>query len=494
MGSGDCQLFGGNGAGGGGVSSDWPKPTWQTSSTTQRAVPDLSASADPAHGITFYFSKNGGWSSIGGTSVVAPEIGGLLADVNQGCSATTGLVGPALYGAYAYDHADFTDVTTGNNDFTGSHDGTYAAAAGYDEATGLGTPVDQNLGIALQGSDGCPSVSTLSAYSGAETGSDSITLTGGGLADASKVTFGAAGAGTIVSRTETSLVVVPPSPHQALCVDVTVTNPQGTSVTSSAAAFAFGGSGSCNGYRFVASDGGVFDFGSASFEGSTGNVALQAPIVGMAPTPDGNGYWLVASDGGVFSFGDAMFYGSTGSMNLNQPIVGMAATPDGKGYWLVAADGGIFTFGDAKYWGSTGSMALNRPIVGMAATPDGKGYWLVASDGGIFTFGDATYFGSTGSASLNQPMVGMAATPDGQGYWLVASDGGIFTFGDATYFGSTGSASLNQPIVGMAATPDGKGYWLVAADGGIFTFGDAPFLGSTGSTPLNQPIVGMAGG
>ena len=35
------------------------------------------------------------------------------------------------------------------------------------------------------------------------------------------------------------------------------------------------------------------------------------------------GYWLVASDGGVFSFGDAGFYGSTGNIVLNKPIVGM---------------------------------------------------------------------------------------------------------------------------------------------------------------------------
>ena len=65
----------------------------------------------------------------------------------------------------------------------------------------------------------------------------------------------------------------------------------------------------------------------------------------MAATPDGGGYWLVAADGGIFTFGDARFFGSTGNLHLNQPIVGMAATPDGNGYWLVAADGGIFSFG-----------------------------------------------------------------------------------------------------------------------------------------------------
>ncbi|HZT66688.1 MAG TPA: hypothetical protein VFA11_12955 [Acidimicrobiales bacterium] len=247
-----------------------------------------------------------------------------------------------------------------------------------------------------------------------------------------------------------------------------------------------------SGYRFVARDGGIFTYGNQSFCGSTGNIALAAPIVGMATTPDRAGYWLVASDGGIFAFGDAAFHGSTGAMHLAQPIVGMASTPDGGGYWLVASDGGIFTFGDAHFFGSTGALHLAQPIVGMASTPDGGGYWLVARDGGIFTFGDAHFFGSTGAIKLNRPIVGMAATPDAGGYTMVASDGGIFTFGDAHFFGSAGSLHLNAPIVSMARTPDGGGYWLVASDGGIFTYGDAGFFGSAGAIRLAQPIVGMS--
>ena len=247
-----------------------------------------------------------------------------------------------------------------------------------------------------------------------------------------------------------------------------------------------------DGYWEVASDGGIFSYGGASFYGSTGSIHLNKPIVGMASTPDGGGYWLVASDGGIFNYGDAQFYGSTGGLVLNKPIVGMASTPDGGGYWLVASDGGIFSFGNAVFHGSTGGTALNKPIVGMASTPDGGGYWLVASDGGIFNYGDAQFYGSTGGLVLNKPIVGMASTPDGGGYWLVASDGGIFSFGNAVFHGSTGGIALNKPIVGMAASSDGGGYWLVASDGGIFSFGNAHFYGSTGSLTLNKPIVGMA--
>jgi hypothetical protein len=123
----------------------------------------------------------------------------------------------------------------------------------------------------------------------------------------------------------------------------------------------------------------------------------------MATTPSGNGYWLVASDGGIFAYGDAQFYGSTGNLHLNKPVVGMAATPSGAGYWFVASDGGIFSYGDAQFYGSTGNLSLNQPITGMAATPDGSGYWLVAQDAGVFSYGDAQFSGSAQSP-LHPPL------------------------------------------------------------------------------------------
>jgi len=246
------------------------------------------------------------------------------------------------------------------------------------------------------------------------------------------------------------------------------------------------------GYWLAASDGGVFNDGSAPFLGSRGGQPLNAPVVGMAATPDGKGYWLAASDGGIFNYGSAGFHGSAGALPLNKPVVGMAATPDGMGYWLVASDGGVFNYGSAGFYSSAGALKLNKPVVGMAATPDGKGYWLVASDGGIFNYGDAGFFSSAGALKLNKPVVGMAATPDGKGYWLVASDGGIFNYGDAGFFGSAGNLALNKPVVGITASPTGLGYWLAASDGGIFNYGDATFMGSQGSLRLNAPVVGIA--
>ena len=89
----------------------------------------------------------------------------------------------------------------------------------------------------------------------------------------------------------------------------------------------------------------------------------------MAATPSGAGYWMAASDGGIFNFGDASFFGSAGSIQLNRPIVAVAATHSALGYWLVASDGGIFNFGDARFFGSAAGAPLNKPVVAVAIAP-----------------------------------------------------------------------------------------------------------------------------
>jgi sugar lactone lactonase YvrE len=220
------------------------------------------------------------------------------------------------------------------------------------------------------------------------------------------------------------------------------------------------------GYWIGGANGAVYPFGSAVDYGSlTGlGVTPTQPIVGIAATPDCKGFWLVASDGGIFAFGDARFLGSMGGRQLNAPVVGMASTPQG-GYYEVASDGGIFGFGPgATFLGSMGGRQLNAPVVGMASTPQG-GYYEVASDGGIFGFG-APFHGSTGCLRLNEPIVSVIVSPDVTaagtgtacgftgaqdpgGYEFVGSDGGVFSFGNATFSGSLGGKRVTD-VVGLA--------------------------------------------
>ncbi len=78
------------------------------------------------------------------------------------------------------------------------------------------------------------------------------------------------------------------------------------------------------------------------------------------------GWWPPTA--GIFSYGDAVFQGSTGGIKLNQPIVGMAGTRDGGGYWLIASDGGVFNYGDALFSGSAAPLANTGAAVGGAGS------------------------------------------------------------------------------------------------------------------------------
>lgn len=154
-------------AGGGGVSSNWQMPSWQTALGTItgssaapcgapagalcREVPDVSASSRPNHGYPIFV--NGHWNVYGGTSAAAPTWAALIALIDASCGGGNklGFINPALYQLRAAGTSDFHDITSGNNDGAGANSGTYAAATGYDMATGLGSPV----GAALR-TDLCP--------------------------------------------------------------------------------------------------------------------------------------------------------------------------------------------------------------------------------------------------------------------------------------------------------------------------------------------------
>ena len=133
--------------GGGGQSSYEAKPSYQNSvnSTSWRQIPDISFDADPDTGVairdSYDFGSSTPWIQVGGTSVASPCWAGLVAIGDQ-LRASVGLGSldgptqtlPLLYGMKS---ADFHDITTGSNG--------NPAKVGYDMATGIGSPVTNNL-------------------------------------------------------------------------------------------------------------------------------------------------------------------------------------------------------------------------------------------------------------------------------------------------------------------------------------------------------------
>jgi sugar lactone lactonase YvrE len=213
-----------------------------------------------------------------------------------------------------------------------------------------------------------------------------------------------------------------------------------------------------HGYWLVATDGGVFSFGDAGFYGSIPGLglnpagsglphSLNAPIVGIVPTADGGGYFMVASDGGVFAFGDARFEGSCpGIGGCAGPVVAVVPDATGNGYWVITQTGGVYTFGDAPYLGGPG--AGGAPVTSAVRTWDGRGYWILRADGTVSAFGDAVGRGGpSGSVGGLNPATAIFTDSDSGGYWVSDAVGAVFTFGDTPFLGSMFGNHLNGPII-----------------------------------------------
>ena len=212
------------------------------------------------------------------------------------------------------------------------------------------------------------------------------------------------------------------------------------------------------GYWLDASDGGVFSFGDTTFYGSIPGLglhpagsgfpnSLNAPIVGMVPSNDDGGYFMVASDGGVFAFGDAKFEGSCpGIGGCSGAAVAVMPDASGNGYWLVTRTGNVYAFGDASNYGGPGPQTV--PVTSAVRTPDGGGYWILFGNGAIADYGDAGNYGQAAGAfgGLN-PAAAIFATSDGGGYWIASAIGTVDNFGDAPNDGGMSSTHLNGSII-----------------------------------------------
>ena len=147
----------GNGATGGGYSTTFARPSWQTAALgpvapsaagesaatpTGRGVPDVAGDADPQTGYQVLIDGSSG--VIGGTSAVAPLWAALVARLAQANGAKFGLIQPALYAA-----AKPGVVAPGFRDITDGDNGVYSADVGWDACTGLGVPIGSALGAVL---------------------------------------------------------------------------------------------------------------------------------------------------------------------------------------------------------------------------------------------------------------------------------------------------------------------------------------------------------
>jgi subtilase family serine protease len=150
----DTNLFGSPAASTGGISTVFPRPSYQDSVSGAvgkgRGNPDISMSA-AVDGAALVFLDGeaaqgpAGFYLIGGTSEATPEFAGIVSIADQVAGHGLGLINPALYQMEAAHDPGIVDVTAGTNTVTFPQGGSehtvhgWDAVNGYDLSSGVGT-------------------------------------------------------------------------------------------------------------------------------------------------------------------------------------------------------------------------------------------------------------------------------------------------------------------------------------------------------------------
>ena len=226
-------------ASGGGISSFFARPAWQTDGGAiltgpNRCTPDVSVVCSEVFQSTNAprFSAlgivNGQIKPGGAVSLATPIWGGIVALLNQARAdaglSPIGLLGPAIYPLHGT--SAFNDITSGTN-------GAYSAAIGYDLVTGLGSPNIGALAAAVAGGGMTPVITEQPQSTAIAVGSSfslSVPATGGGTLTYQWFQNGSA----ITGATSPTYAVGSATSGNAGAYTVVVSNASG-SVTSSAA-------------------------------------------------------------------------------------------------------------------------------------------------------------------------------------------------------------------------------------------------------------------
>jgi subtilase family serine protease len=150
---------------GGGVSTLFAKPVWQTGpgvpNDMKRDVPDIALNASNFHDPYLICSagsctngfrdSSNNLNGVGGTSVGAPSFAGILAIINQATQSPSGIgpANPTLYSLAVSTPSAFHDIPAGSNNIVPCTTGStgcpvsgmigFSTGPNYDQVTGLGS-------------------------------------------------------------------------------------------------------------------------------------------------------------------------------------------------------------------------------------------------------------------------------------------------------------------------------------------------------------------
>ncbi len=233
-------------ASGGGASLYESQPAYQSgvvpasmsnlNGSAMRTTPDVSFDASLSSAANFYFNGSVYYGAEG-TSLATPCWAGLIAIANQGRVAAGGMTlnnstnpQQTLQALYSLPASDFHDIIKGYNG--------NSASPGYDEATGLGTPI-ANFLIPDLVDYGLPgTVTGVNTNTGPTTGGTTVTIIGTNFIGVSAVIFGTTKATNFTVVSNTQITAIDPAGAVGT-VDVTVATAGGTTATTVADEFTY---------------------------------------------------------------------------------------------------------------------------------------------------------------------------------------------------------------------------------------------------------------
>jgi hypothetical protein len=519
---------------GGGISSNETRPFYQSlygaSGSSYRALPDVSFDADPNTGVAVYDSYNGGvltpWYEIGGTSVGAPAWAGLVSIADQlrpsgvgslsGASQTL----PALYSAA--ESGQYHDITSGNNTIynsngTVAHSG-YSATLGYDDATGVGTPIANAVveslaqSLVIRDTTGAGATITLGS------GSTSVTVNGSTNTYSTSLTmidfYGSTSSDALTVKTDGTAAVNG------------IANSAGT-LTAGGKTIAFQNAGTLNLYGISGSDtfaanswvGGSLNLATAGgtpFFPNAINLYLGATAIrgGAVSATGGNTNVAAYGDGALSINGTSFGTGSTGtiagsgaSVSFSTLLTVSLIGQSGNDQFTVTGwtSGALNLFAVGNNSSNLVEIDSNNVSGGSFSANASGGVVRTVGDGTIQLAGSATVNGA-GTITLSSATISYSGTIVGSsvGVQILGSSGGDnfavnqWSAGTAV-LSEAGSSTSNSVAVhnftgGTINTYEAGGTLFTNADGTVQLNGYASGTGViTFGTSGTPPTITYAG-
>jgi len=402
----------GTGGSGGGCSTIFARPSWQTgvgaATCSGRAEPDISADADPASGAYVYVQSQG--QEVGGTSLAAPLWSGMAAATNRYLGANgqalMGFSAPRIYqlaANAATDARDFHDVTSGTNG--------YPAGAGWDEATGWGSPNLANLAADWSGTSSptpttaptnTPTATATNTPTATATNTPTATATNTPTATRPASTATAASTSTSTATRPAATATQPPAATATRTTAPTVTQPPAATATKSPTPAPTATQPSTGGLAAGTHSSSIGTAGAADSYTFTPGASGSATI-GTCATSAGNDYdlYVYNSAGALLASSTTSSYcewvGVTVSAGQTYTVKTLAYSGTGlyRSAWSVGGtqvtwnvSGAIGSSGGAEYFSfpTLSARAINISTCG----PAGKDFDLYLQDPAYNTLASST--------------------------------------------------------------------------------------------------------